>query len=69
MKLKECKYGILVFHKNYGVGMIVGITNNSPYADMATRSKVENAVTEVQWSSGRKHGIHPGNIEIYKGQS
>ena len=68
MKLKDCTYGKLVInHDRDEVGMIVGITNNAPNCDEETRKVIDRAVPLVRWSSGRECGIHPANIEIYKG--
>ena len=67
MKLQDCIYGTLVYDKDYGVGMIAGIINNCPSADLVNRSKVENTIPLVKWANGSEFGIHPSNIEIYKG--
>ncbi len=73
MKLQDCTYGKLVTFKRDSfalgvseVGMIVGITNNVPSADLTTRSKIDHAVPLVQWSNGEVLSVHHNNIEIYK---
>jgi|TARA_A100001518_G_C1227290_1_gene80748 hypothetical protein len=67
MRLRDCTYGVLVYDKDYGLGMIVGVTNNCHFKGMEERSKVENTIPLVKWASGAEFGIHPSNIEIYKG--
>jgi hypothetical protein len=66
MKLSKCVYGVLVFNKDNGVGMIKGITNNTPISDSCVRSEIARAIPLVEWSSGKTCGIHPVNIEIFK---
>jgi len=64
MELKDCKHGILVQDKmGTRVGMIVGVTNNTPSADLRVRERPYNAITLVQWSCGETYGIHPNNIK------
>lgn len=71
MKLKDCKYGVLVCTKDRSgnierVGMVVGITNNCPSASEDVRGVIERAIPLVKWSSGLESGIHAGNIELLK---
>lgn len=67
MKLSKCKHGIIVQDVDgTKIGMIVGITNNCPSADLDTRAKPSRATVLVQWSFGETYGIHPENIEPYK---
>jgi hypothetical protein len=66
MKLSKCVYGVLVFNKDNGVGMIKGITNNTPISDSYVRSEISRAIPLVEWSSGKTCGINAANIEIYK---
>lgn len=71
MKLKDCKYGVLVCTKDKSgdierVGMIVGITNNCPSDSKKVRGDVDRAIPLVKWSSGLESGIHPSNIELLK---
>jgi len=66
MKLSECTYGRLVYSEKYGVGMVVGITNNCTSADVTTRREVERAIPVIQWASGETSPIHPRNIEIFE---
>lgn len=66
MKLKDCGQGKLVTDGDR-VGMITGITNNCPVESIDIRRDIERAIPLVQWSDGSTHGIHPANIEIFKG--
>jgi hypothetical protein len=66
MKLSKCVYGVLVFNKENGIGMIKGITNNVPHAQGDVRSEARRAIPLVEWSCGHVCGINAGNIEIYK---
>lgn len=72
MKLKDCTYGKLVVTRkdelgDCEVGIIVGITNNCPCGDINERSDIDRAIPLVKWSSGRESGIHPAQIDIFKG--
>lgn len=66
MKLKDCKYGILVVTENGEIGMIKGITNNCQSGDISVRRDPLRAIPLVEWSKGETCEIHPGNIEILK---
>jgi hypothetical protein len=66
MKLSKCVYGVLVYNKSYGVGMIKGVTNKVSYSDANTRSQVEHAITLVEWSCGSCFGINPAHLKIYR---
>lgn len=65
MKLKDCKFGILVTDGQH-VGMIVGITNNRSSASLPDRAGKDYAVPLVAWSSGEENPVHPANIEVFK---
>ena len=65
MKLKDCTHGKIITDGEK-VGMIVGITNNTPNCDQETRSKMGRAIPLVQWSFGGTSGIHHANIEPLK---
>lgn len=67
MKLSECTYGTLVFNKDYGVGMIKGVTNNCPCGDLEERKQVDSAIPLVEWADGRTFGFHAGNLNKFKG--
>ena len=66
MKLKDCKYGILVTDKKGMIGMVVGVTNVYPNQGQSIRGLPENAMPLVEWQCGAKYGIHPSNIELLK---
>lgn len=67
MKLKDCRYGLVVTDdEETKVGMIKGLTNNCPSQDRQERRKIENAIVLVEWSYGETYSIHPGNIKILK---
>jgi hypothetical protein len=70
MKLSKCVYGVLVFNKDNGVGMVKGIVNNAPCADSSIRSEIARAIPLVEWSCGKTCGktcgINAANIEIFK---
>lgn len=66
MKLSECTYGRLVYSEKYGVGMVVGITNNCNSANIITRMEIYNAIPVVQWASGETFGVHPSELEIFE---
>lgn len=66
MKLRDCKYGVLVEDRDGNIGMIKGITNNLPIGDINERSNRGRAIPLVEWASGNTSGIHYGNIEIFK---
>lgn len=67
MKLSKCKHGTIVQDVDgIRIGMIVGITNNCPSADLPTREELSNAIVLVQWSFGETYGIHPKNIKPYR---
>ena len=62
MKLKNVQHGRMVINDKR-VGMIKGITNNSPYSDVNVRQEIERVVVKVRWSDGHESAIHPANIE------
>lgn len=68
MRLRDCKYGVLVVDSDERIGMIKGITNNAPHAELSIRGEASRAVPLVEWSCGLVSGIHQCNIEIYKGE-
>lgn len=63
MKLKNCNRGRIIVSGDGRIGMIIGITNNCPTADIAIRSERERAIPLVQWAAGGECGINPYNIE------
>lgn len=65
MKLSNCQVGTMVTD-GVLVGIIVGLTNNAPSASLRERELIEHAIPLVEWSSGIRHGIHHGNIEVFK---
>lgn len=67
MKLKDCKYGVLVFNTNTSeIGMIKGITNNITVATINKRSDPRVAIPLVAWQSGSTTGIHHDNLSLLK---
>ena len=67
MKLSKVQVGRVVFHENYGVGCILGLTNNAPSFDEKIRQEVARVVVSVEWASGSKTAVHPSRLEYYKG--
>jgi hypothetical protein len=66
MKLSKVQVGRVVFHENYGVGCILGLTNNAPYFDEKIRREVDRVVISVEWASGITTHVHPTQLEYYK---
>lgn len=66
MKLSKVQVGRVVFHEGYGVGCILGLTNNVPSLDQSIREEVDRVVISVEWASGNKTSVHPSRIEYYK---
>lgn len=48
MKLSKVQVGRVVFHENYGVGCILGLTNNAPSFDEKIRQEVARVVVSVE---------------------
>ena len=68
MRLSQCTHGKIVWNRDKTeVGMIVGITNNIPSADVSNRRIIDRAIPLVQWSCEREPvGVHQSNLEPYK---
>lgn len=64
MKLSKCVYGTLVqnLKEPIQIGMVVGITNNVPHADLEERSRPDRAIPVIQWSNGNTSGCHHENL-------
>ena len=69
MKLSKCEHGKLVITEDKEIGMIVGVKYNIELFNchgLSNEELMERTVPLVQFPKGTR-GIHPGNIELFKG--
>lgn len=68
MRLKDCKYGLMVITEDKEVGFIVGLTYTCGLeytGRMSFEEKFENTIPLVAFPN-KTRGIHPANIKPFK---